>query len=91
MTTTLAPETSAPQPSSPKGLLSKTTVDFHLRQFHLDQGRLRLEPPAVRFQAERSNDCWQFDMSPSDLKYIESPPWVDPAKGQPLEPFTLIG
>jgi hypothetical protein len=63
----------------------------YLRQFHLDQGRLRREPPAVRFQAELSNDCWQFDMSPSDLKYIESPTWVDPAKGQPtLMLFSVV-
>jgi len=76
---------------APQGLLSKTTVDVHLRQFHLDQGRLRREPPAVRFQAELSNDCWQFDMSPSDLKYIESPTWVDPAKGQPtLMLFSVV-
>jgi len=76
---------------APKGLLSKSTVDVYLRQFHLDQGRLRREPPAVRFQAELSNDCWQFDMSPSDLKYIESPTWVDPAKGQPtLMLFSVV-
>lgn len=49
----------------------------------LDQDRLLRQPPAVRFQAEHSNDCWQFDMSPSDLKYIESPEWVDAARGRP--------
>lgn len=76
---------------APKGLLHKTTVDVYLRQFHLDQGRLRREPPAVRFQAERSNDCWQFDMSPSDLKHIEMPNWVDPTKGQPtLMLFSVV-
>ncbi len=76
---------------APKGLLHKTTIDVYLRQFHLDQGRLRREPPAVRFQAERSNDCWQFDMSPSDLKHIETPDWVDPAKGQPtLMLFSIV-
>jgi hypothetical protein len=30
----------------------------------------------VRFQAEHSNDCWQFDLSPLDLKYVEAPSWV---------------
>jgi hypothetical protein len=45
---------------APKGLLSKTAVDVYLRQFHLDRQRLHREPPAVRFEAERSNDCWQF-------------------------------
>ncbi len=76
---------------APKGLLHKTTVDVYLRQFHLDQGRLTREPPAVRFQAEHSNECWQFDMSPSDLKHIEMPPWVNPAKGQPtLMLFSIV-
>ncbi|RMN79972.1 hypothetical protein ALQ56_04642, partial [Pseudomonas syringae pv. papulans] len=38
----------------------------------LNQSRLLRQPPAVRFQAEHSNDCWQFDLSPSDLKHIEN-------------------
>jgi hypothetical protein len=33
-------------------------------------------PAAVRFQAERSNDCWQFDLSPSDLKEVKEPLWL---------------
>ena len=37
----------------------------------------------MRFQAEHSNDCWQFDMSPSDLKRIEKPDWIEPGKGEP--------
>jgi hypothetical protein len=36
------------------------------------------EPPAVRFQAEHSNAIWHFDMSPSDLKQLKAPPWIDP-------------
>ncbi|EBP3396799.1 transposase family protein, partial [Salmonella enterica subsp. enterica] len=49
------------------------------------------EPPAVRFQAEKSNACWQFDMSPSDLKHIEQPDWVDPARGEPtLMLFSVV-
>jgi hypothetical protein len=37
---------------------------------------LSRQPTAVRFQAEHSNDCWQFDMSPSDLKQLKKPSWV---------------
>jgi hypothetical protein len=36
------------------------------------------EPPAVRFQAAQSNAIWHFDMSPSDLKQLKAPPWIDP-------------
>lgn len=67
----------------PEGLLRRPTVDRWLSLYRLDQLRLLREPPAVRFQAEYSNDRWQFDMSPSDLKYLERPGWIDPAKGQP--------
>ena len=50
---------------APKGLLKRPTVNRYLLLWHLDQSRLTREPPAVRFQAEHSNDCWQFDISPS--------------------------
>ena len=30
-------------------------------------------PAAVRFEAEHSNALWQLDLSPSDLKQVESP------------------
>jgi len=76
---------------APQGLLHKTTVDVYLRQFHLDQPRLTREPPAVRFQAEHSNDCWQFDLSPSDLKHLDTPDWVNPSKGEPtLMLFSVV-
>ncbi len=68
---------------APKGLLTRPTVNRYLTLWRLDQPRLTREPAAVRFQAEHSNDCWQFDISPSDLKHIDKPDWIDPAKGQP--------
>lgn len=75
----------------PKGLLSRPTVNRYLSLFHLDHPRLLREPPAVRFQAEHSNDCWQFDMSPSDLKHIERPDWIDISRGKPtLMLFSVV-
>jgi hypothetical protein len=75
----------------PQGILHKTTIDAYLRQWHLDQPRLTRQPPAVRFEAEYSNDCWQFDISTSDLKHIEKPNWIDPTKGTPtLMLFSVI-
>jgi hypothetical protein len=75
----------------PHGVLRKSTVDMYLRRLHMDQQRLTRQPPAVRFEAEYSNDCWQFDMSSSDLKYIETPAWIDPAKGMPtLMLFSVV-
>lgn len=69
---------------SPAGLLNKVTVNRFLVHWRYDQPHLTRQPPAVRFQAETSNDCWQFDLSPSDLKHIANPSWVEPGRGQPL-------
>ena len=67
----------------PKGVLTRSALNRYLSGRHLDQPRLHRGPPAVRFLAEHSNDCWQFDMSPSDLKHIDVTEWVDPDKGEP--------
>lgn len=76
---------------SPKGVLSRSTVNRYLSSWHLDHPYLSREPAAVRFQAEHSNDCWQFDLSPSDLKHIDTPEWVDPSRGQPtLMLFSVV-
>jgi len=69
---------------APPGLLTKTTVNHYLNLWGYDQYHIHRQPPAVRFQAERSNDCWQFDLSPSDLKHLETPPWMEFGRGQPL-------
>ncbi|ALX42686.1 IS481 family transposase [Burkholderia humptydooensis] len=68
---------------APQGVLRVPTINHYLSALRLDQPHLLRQPPAVRFQAEHGNDCWQFDMSPSDLKHIERPAWIDPTKGEP--------
>ncbi|QLJ17323.1 transposase (plasmid) [Pseudomonas putida] len=76
---------------APKGVLSRPTINRYLSLWRLDQPRLSRQPPAVRFQAEHSNDCWQFDLSPSDLKHIDKPEWIDPARGEPtLMLFSVV-
>lgn len=67
----------------PNGLLSVSTVNHYLSYWKLDQLRLTRQPPAVRFQAELSNACWQFDMSPSELKHVKAPLWIEPSRGAP--------
>jgi hypothetical protein len=69
---------------APLGLLKKTTVNRYLKQWGYDSETLRRQPPAVRFQAERSNECWHFDLSSSDLKHVKSPAWIEPGRGHPL-------
>jgi transposase len=68
---------------APAAVLKKSTVNRYLKYWGLDWRRLRREPPAVRFQAQYSNELWQFDISPSDLKHLQAPAWVDETKGQP--------
>lgn len=65
------------------GLLSKSMINRHLKQMGLQLEDLQIEPAVVRFQARHSNDCWQFDISPSDLKDIPEPLWRDPNRGKP--------
>jgi hypothetical protein len=65
------------------GLLKKPTINHYLRQWGFDQDRLTRPPVAVRFEAEGSNTLWQLDLSPSDLKQIKAPPWVEPGRGAP--------
>jgi hypothetical protein len=76
---------------APKGRLTRTTVNRYLQQWGFDRGSLLQQPAAVRFQAEHSNDCWQFDLSPSDLKEVKEPSWVRPGAGAPtLMLFTVV-
>ncbi len=61
-----------------KGLLRKATVNRYLKHWGFDHRTLTYQTPAVRFQARHSNECWPFDLSPSDLKHLEEPLWHDP-------------
>lgn len=69
---------------APKNLLKRPTVNRYLKQWGYDYPTLTRQPPAVRFQARYSNDCWHFDLSPSDLKRVQAPAWIEPGRGHPL-------
>lgn len=73
-----------------QGILTKTTVNRYLKAWGYDTERMTRQPPSVRFQADDSNDCWHFDLSPSDLKHIKQPAWVEPGRGNPLLMFYSI-
>ncbi len=73
------------------GLLRLSTVNRYLSQWGYDKKTWSRQPAAVRFQAEHSNDCWQFDLSPSDLKQIKEPPWLRPDRAAPtLMLFSVV-
>jgi hypothetical protein len=69
---------------APPGQLTKATVNRYLQRWGYDWATLRRPPPAVRFQARYSNACWHFDLSPSDLKHVKAPAWVQEGRGRPL-------
>ena len=76
---------------APPGLLKRATVDRVLRNAGLDHGRVIRPIASVRFQAKRSNELWHFDLSPSDLKQVEAPLWVEPGRGKPtLMLFSVV-
>ena len=76
---------------APKGLLAPTTVNRWLRTWGYDHARMTRPPPAVRFEARHSNELWHFDMSPSDLKKIPQPEWIETGKGTPtLTLFSIV-
>ena len=63
---------------APPDLLKRGTVNRYLADLRLDARSLDLAPVATRFQATHSNECWQFDLSPSDLKEIAQQPNLTP-------------
>jgi hypothetical protein len=69
---------------APKDVLSRSTVNRYLKQWGFDYATLTRVPAAVRFQARHSNDCWHFDLSPSDLKKVKRPAWFEEGRGHPL-------
>ncbi len=69
---------------APKAVLKKTTVNRYLSAWGYDLMSLQVEPVVTHFQARYSNECWQLDLSPSDLKDLPIwPDWIDPQHGRP--------
>lgn len=65
-------------------VLKLATVNRYLKQWGYDQRTLTRQPPAVRFQAQHSNECWHFDLSPSDLKQVPHSTQEQEGRGRPV-------
>jgi len=68
---------------SPLGLLKRSTISRYLTRWGYDTRAMTIEPPSVPFQAIHSNDCWQFDFSPSDLKKLKGDKSTRPGEKSP--------
>ncbi len=55
------------------GTLKKATINRYLKKWGYDFFSMKIEPTVVHFEAENSNDCWQFDFTPSDFKQFLAP------------------
>jgi hypothetical protein len=66
---------------APKGRLTRTTVNCYLTKWGFDRAKLLRQPAALCFQAEHSDGRWQFGLSPSELKAVKVPSWVQPEMG----------
>lgn len=76
---------------APKGLLKRPTLDRFMRGAGYDHACITRPSAAVRFQARRANELWHFDMSPSDLKQVKAPLWVEQGRGKPtLMLFSVV-
>lgn len=70
---------------APRDLLTKSTVNHYLKLWGYNLSALSIEPVSKRFQAKHSNECWHFDLSPSDLKSLnEWPAWIKQKDGRPV-------
>jgi hypothetical protein len=66
-----------------RGRLTKTSVNRYLKTWGYDYAASSLPPLVIRFQARTSQELWQFDLSPSDLKQVKKPLWVEEGRGAP--------
>ncbi|TNF66843.1 MAG: transposase [Gammaproteobacteria bacterium] len=55
----------------PRGFLKKSTINRYLSIWGLNDAAMCVEPVITHFEAKYSNECWQFDFTPSDLKKIK--------------------
>ncbi len=75
-----------------KGLIKKSTINKYLNKWGYNLQLLSVEPRVNRFQASHSNECWHFDLSPSDLKKLPTwPTWIDSKNKKPqLMLYSLV-
>lgn len=73
-----------------KGRLCATMVNRWLRTWGYGHARMQRAPAAVRFEARHANELWQLDMSPSDLKQLPRPDWVEVGKAPTLMLFSVV-
>lgn len=70
-----------------KGLLKVSTVNRYLDQYLISPDHILSEPTVNHFEASYSNQCWQLDITPSELHRLPSQHPDDPRR---LFSFSVI-
>ncbi len=53
-----------------QGILHRANCDRWMQRLGISIRQSLRQTPAVRFEAQQSNECWQFDISVSDAHYL---------------------
>lgn len=76
---------------APKGLLKKSTVNYYLAKWQYTPKYLSIQTTITRFEAKNSNECWQFDISHSELKNLEViPNWITKEKNPKILLYSIV-
>jgi hypothetical protein len=70
-----------------KGLLKVSTINRYLNQYFIAPDHILSEPTVNHFEAAYSNQCWQLDITPSELHRLPSQHPDDPRR---LMGFSVI-
>jgi hypothetical protein len=65
---------------APKGILKPSTINKYLNQYYMSPRYIYSEPTVNHFMARYSNQCWQFDITPSELHKLDEQNSEDPRR-----------
>lgn len=74
----------------PKGVLNRVTADRWMQQLGINIVGSMKQSACVRFQAQQSNECWQFDISISDAYYLAQQKSLTPAQQETYPHLALF-
>ena len=66
--------------TAPKNMLKVSTVNRYLNHYLISPEHILAEPTVNHFEASYSNQCWQFDITPSELHRLPSQHPEDPRR-----------
>ena len=62
------------------GILKVSTINKYLNQYYISPKDIFSEPTVNRFMAKYANQCWQFDITPSEIQRLPEQHPDDPRR-----------